>query len=216
MAENLFPDNKDNVNFQTKYALFHDQLYGLNEMTRYNFWNNFQTFVDSESREKKNLFWLWELKTYFGLDIATIQEMENNWNSFYSDEQTNVFAQIKSGDKDIANYAYWQWATGNWTSPDPSFVNTTTPQFITGYPEFSFWLSYYCAPENQAAMSQKNYDLFSGVKMYRDNDSETATNNMEYLFYLPSAGEDPPATSLFNITTLKQLISLGQSSVNII
>ena len=41
MAENLFPNNKDNVNFQTKYALFHDSLYGLNEMTRYNFWNNF-------------------------------------------------------------------------------------------------------------------------------------------------------------------------------
>ena len=80
MAENLFPNNKGNYHYSTKYALFQDQLYGLNDMTRYNFWNNFQTFVDSESREKKNLFWHWELKTYFGLDLATIQEMENNWN----------------------------------------------------------------------------------------------------------------------------------------
>ena len=40
---------------------------------------------------------------------------------------------------------------------------------------------------------------------------------MEALFYLPTdSSEDPPQTSLFNVTTLKQLISLGQSTVNII
>ena len=58
--------------------------------------------------------------------------------------------------------------------------------------------------------------------MYRESDNstewaESTAVNMASLFYTPKeSGVDPPASSLFNITTLKSLISLGQSAVNII
>ena len=71
-------------------------------------------------------------------------------------------------------------------------------------------------------MTDKNWSKFSDVKMYRESDESedwaTSTEtNMASLFYIPTkTGVDPPASSLFNITTLKSLISLGQSSVNII
>ena len=74
-------------------------------------------------------------------------------------------------------------------------------------------------------MSSDNWSQFKDVKMYRDdtvdpgdeNLASAETENMESLFYLPTdSSVDPPQTSLFNITTLKQLILLGQSTVNII
>ena len=41
--------------------------------------------------------------------------------------------------------------------------------------------------------------------------------NMEYLFNLTNAdGGDPAASSLFNLTTLKTLVSLGQAAPNIV
>ena len=100
----------------------------------------------------------------------------------------------------MTNYAYWQWANSLGTSPKPSIVNITDLE--TGYPEFTFFLDYYCNPDNQGAMSTENWNQFKEVKMYRDDASSTATNNMESLFYLPEAGADPPSSSLFNISTL--------------
>ena len=61
-------------------------------------------------------------------------------------------------------------------------------------------------------MSADNWSQFSDVKMYRESDNSIAS-----LFYTPKeSGVDPPASSLFNITTLKSLISLGQNTTNII
>ena len=65
-------------------------------------------------------------------------------------------------------------------------------------------------------MSSENWAQFSDVRMYRDDTSVSTSTNMESLFYYPVMDVDPPASSLFNITTLKSLISLGQSTVNII
>ena len=64
-------------------------------------------------------------------------------------------------------------------------------------------------------MSTDNWSIFSDVKMYRESDddstwAESTTVNMASLFYTSTkSGVDPPASSLFNITTLKSLISLG-------
>ena len=53
--------------------------------------------------------------------------------------------------------------------------------------------------------------------MYRDPYDPSKKNNMEHLFNLTSAdGGDPAANSLFNLTTLKTLVSLGQAAPNIV
>ena len=155
--------------------------------------------------------------------------MEYNWNTWVDLETTNALEttnSIPTGDKNATNYAYWQWANSTITAPYfPSFASKTQPQFVTGYPEFNYWLNYYCSPEqegSEGAMSQENWSQFSDVKMYRESDNstewaESTAVNMASLFYTPKeSGVDPPASSLFNITTLKSLISLGQSTVNII
>lgn len=66
-------------------------------------------------------------------------------------------------------------------------------------------------------MSADNWAIFSDVKMYRDLTS--TETNMEYLFALSAdsiTGSDPATNSLFNLDTLKTLVSLGQSTTNII
>ena len=65
-------------------------------------------------------------------------------------------------------------------------------------------------------MSEENWLIFKDVKMYRDDSTDPAESNMESLFYLPELGVDPPSSSLFNLDTIKQLISLGQSTANVI
>ena len=57
-----------------------------------------------------------------------------------------------------------------------------------------------------------------GITMYRSAAAEfEQKSNMEHLFNLTSAdGGDPAANSLFNLTTLKTLVSLGQAAPNIV
>ena len=70
----------------------------------------------------------------------------------YEDSQTGI--------------AYWQWAnslvTENyWNQPS---VKLSTPDQVgepfAGYLEFSYWLTYYCSPDNEGAMSPTNWALF--------------------------------------------------------
>lgn len=125
--------------------------------------------------------------------------MEENWNYFYGKAEAKIFNHIPSGEQNVTNYAYWQWANSVATSPKSSLVEIR--EMETGYPEFVYWLDQFCNPDHDAAMSSDNWSQFKDVKMYRDLGSD-ATNNLESLFYLPEPGVDPPASSLFNITTL--------------
>ena len=115
--------------------------------------------------------------------------------------------------------AYWQWADSYLTRrnvpPGPSVLNSTDT--VTGYAEYYFWKQFYCNPDNVGAMTAENWAAFSDVEMYRSTVDPTA-ENMEYLFDLvdPVTGGDPAAHSLFNLTTLQTLISLGQSTPNVI
>ena len=147
--------------------------------------------------------------------------MMENWNTIYTDAKTTVFSEIISTEKDQTNYAYWQWASNYFTGSNVSYEEITDT--VTGYPEFDYWLTYYCGPTTSVitgvtvdgAMSAANWAIFSDVKMYRDLTSETG--NMEYLFALTNSTQgDPAANSLFNLTTLKTLVSLGQGTANII
>ena len=142
---------------------------------------------------------------------------QERWNSFYDENVGDVKSQVPSSTPYNATnqgVAYWQWAKGYTTTAadptEPSVVNSTS---VAGYPEFSFWLEYFCNPEHQGNMSQANYDLFKNIKMYRDDTYPWvgATNNMEHLFdiYNINSLGDPSPNSLFNLTTLKALVTLG-------
>ena len=91
---------------------------------------------------------------------------------------------------------------------------------MTGYVEFSYWLEYYCNPNNEQGekkMNAANWEYFGDVKMYRNTSDPTA--NMEYLFTLvdPIDGtSDPDRDSLFNLTSLQSLVRTGQQTPNII
>ena len=64
---NFIPDNP--VNFETYTVLYKDPFYGLDNMLNYDHWNNLLYTVDP-LKQKKKLSWMWELRTYFGLNFA--------------------------------------------------------------------------------------------------------------------------------------------------
>jgi hypothetical protein len=85
---------------------------------------------------------------------------------------------------------------------------------VTGYVEYYYWKNFYA----KNVMDAKNWAEFSDVEMYRDK-SDTSVN-MEYLFNLGSpfveGEDDPPANSLFNLTTLQTIVCLGNATPNIV
>ena len=64
-----YPAEPDQTN-----ALWNDEYYGLSSPLHYNHWNNL-LHSDDTLGKKKNLFWFWELQTYFGLSFDQIGEM---------------------------------------------------------------------------------------------------------------------------------------------
>ena len=106
--------------------------------------------------------------------------------------------------------------------PSVSFSSDT----VTGYVEYYYWKNYYCDPTQAGAMSSENWNNFKDVEMYRGKSQEAVEQgqNMEYLWNMtnpnvggedPLENPDPLANSLFNITTLKTLVALGQQTPDI-
>ena len=79
--------------------------------------------------------------------------MQDNWNTYYTDQTNIVKESIPSAAPydDQTGVAYWQWADSYMTQyksdpAGPSVLNSTDT--VTGYVEYWFWLNYYCNPEN--------------------------------------------------------------------
>jgi hypothetical protein len=78
-----------------------------------------------------------------------------------------------------------------------------------GFPEVAYFKTEYFLKNVNADIITR----FTDINLYN---SKLADTNFEYLFYLTnSEGGDPDARSLFNVDTLKQLISLGQNTVDV-
>ena len=110
MRHEFIPKTLNTLTKEQKEALWQDEIYGLKDVVRYPFWDNLSIFTDNDLRKKKNLFWVWELKTYFGLSLETIDEMEANWNTWYDQETTHALEEtnfIPTGEKNSTNFAYW-------------------------------------------------------------------------------------------------------------
>jgi hypothetical protein len=163
--------------------------------------------TEDPAAKELQLVWKWELRSYFGLSFAQVEEMQTNWNAFYDSEKAVVLLTVPTVEPYISatGIAYWQWADSYETQfhNDPAEASVVfASDLITGYPEFWYWLNYYCNPTRNGAMSSANWEIFKDVTMYRDTSDPTV--NMEYLFNLVDVetGGDPTANSLFNLTTL--------------
>lgn len=134
--------------------------------------------------------------------------MMTNWNSYYATASATLLADLPSTDpyNTVTGVAYWQWATSYFTRnqltpPTESLTDLTTT--VVGYPEYYSFITQYCNPDIGGGMSADNYAEFGDVEMFRD--TTNFESNMEYIFALQNfaaGGGDPPANSLFNITTL--------------
>lgn len=73
-------------------ALYTDPFYGLNNDTNYFQWNVLLTNQDPLERATFKA----ELRTYFDLSVAQVDEMEQNWNTYYNNNAAiiNVLAPV--------------------------------------------------------------------------------------------------------------------------
>lgn len=71
---------------------------------------------------------------------------------------------------------------------------------VSGYLEINYWKSAYL---NAGNCGSQNVAAFASVNLY--NDPNIVGSNYEYLFEVTNPGSD----SLFDLTILKDLISLG-------
>ena len=69
-------------------ALYNDPWYGLDNPDNYAHWNALlnETMTGDNSTDAINLRLAWktELRSYFSLSVEQVDEMEQNWNTFYS------------------------------------------------------------------------------------------------------------------------------------
>jgi len=153
-----------------------------------------------------------ELKFYFGLTQAEVDLIETNWNALYQKRYDFVMLTVPTNYQNDQGVAYWQWADGymTMTSYDaPTVVGVTDT--VVGYPEISYFRDAYLLPN----INTDNAIMFQDVALFVDKSDKDS--NYEYLFDLTNAeGGDPDANSLFNVNTLKTLISLGEATPDII
>lgn len=65
-------------------ALYYDPWYGLNDPNNYAHWNALMNDDNSTTAINLRIAWKAELRTYFGLNVNQVDEMEQNWNIFYA------------------------------------------------------------------------------------------------------------------------------------
>ena len=70
---------RNTVSREVEEAIYNDPFYGLNNLENYFHWNAFL----STANPLANLAWSWEVRTYFGLTIEQVAEMEVNWRELY-------------------------------------------------------------------------------------------------------------------------------------
>jgi hypothetical protein len=72
---------------------------------------------------------------------------------------------------------------------------------LTGYPEINYWQKDYLCDKNKTDISYSNKKRLCNVTF--SGSGTTEIDNFYYLFDMDSFGlYDPPAASLYNVTTL--------------
>ena len=175
----------------TAERMYNDPYYGLSNSDNYYHWNGFLATTDPLQR----IAWRWEVKTYFDLTFSQVDEMETNWNMFYTNALNEVVKTIPSPDNylNINGVAYWQWADGYMTQYrsfpyKPSVAEVVNT--VTGYPEISYFISNFLLNSAVSGVSAENIKAFTGVQLWKSktgpSDDEPPTDNYEHLFSLIS------------------------------
>jgi hypothetical protein len=93
---------------------------------------------------------------------------------------------------------------------------------ITGYPEIFYWQQDYLCDKAKSNITDGNKAELCSVKF--DDNLDYNFNNLNYLFDMDTNPFDkkgygiwdPAPSSLYNITTLKSLLDVGERTVNIL
>ena len=64
----------DTVDPEVEKAMFEDPWYGLNNYENYGHWNNL-IYTEDKDLKQKQLAWIWELRSYFGLSFSQVQSI---------------------------------------------------------------------------------------------------------------------------------------------
>jgi len=91
-----------------------------------------------------------ELRTYFGLSSAQVQEITNNWNGIFSNELDIVNFALPSPAKysNTFGFGYWQWATGQITQNLASVASMALlgSNLFVGYYDIPYFKTNYFNP----------------------------------------------------------------------
>jgi hypothetical protein len=132
---------------------------------------------------------------------------------YYSMQPTN------STYMNVFGSAYWQWANAYTTMAIPNVqapsIGYIAPAMIAGYYEISYFHDAYF----NAHANPQNVATFQNTQLY-NNDFLTGVN-YEHLFltydiFSQNTTTNPPLNSLFSLQNIQQLITLGQSTPNIL
>ena len=91
-----------------------------------------------------------ELRSYFGLTQAQVDEMQVNWNTYYQNNANIVVTlpPLALEYQNSAGIAYWQWCVSYFTRDDypPEDSVAFVVNTVTGYPEMYYWKNSYFLP----------------------------------------------------------------------
>jgi hypothetical protein len=76
--------------------MFTDPFYGLNNPQNYPRWQALQNTNRNTTALYKKLAWQAEIRSYFGLTSAQVQEITNNWNGLWLTTQFSLELDIPS------------------------------------------------------------------------------------------------------------------------
>ena len=108
-----------------------------------------------------------ELRSYFGLTPAQIEEFKTKWNELY-ESQKALFLQLavphRAGvEPDALAVGFWQWAR-SWVTQevDPAGVESVTKltNSVAGFPEINYWRKRYLCEGD--TISAENKDALCG------------------------------------------------------
>lgn len=160
-----------------------------------------------------------ELRTYFGLSSAQVQEITNNWNGLFG-TQLDTFNIALPSPPEYQNtfgVGYWQWATGQITQDLASVSSMALlgSNLFVGYYDIPYFKTNYFNP----LVNLQNQITFSSVNLYGSFYS-TIESNYENLFVTfdttVGVGTEPPSNSLFNLTNMFTFVDLGMNTPNIL
>lgn len=84
------------VSIEVADAMFTDPFYGLNNPQNYPRWQALQNTNRNTTALYKKLAWQAEIRSYFGLTSAQVQEITNNWNGLWLTTQFSLELDIPS------------------------------------------------------------------------------------------------------------------------